>query len=114
TRCAEEAAHRVPDVLPAAVDPDRNPDGAGRLDRQGDVAERAPGGSGRGVGRHAAREVRLGLARQVITNVLIPIPETTAPTPRHAGRSTRAIARAIRSHFEVSTTSCFRPAAVSR
>ena len=64
------------------------------------------------VGRHAAIDVVLGLALEVIADVVVQRVEVTAAL--HAGRSTRVMARASVSHFVVSTSSCRRPLRVSR
>src|SRR4030095_14584648 len=114
-RTSPEHPQRVAQVLPQLIEPDGNPDGTRRFFRQCHVAERPPR---RGVGsvrRHAAGDVVLGLTIDVIADVLAELVEAVAPRPPdHAGRRTRAIARARRSHFDVSIASCFRPFGVSR
>ena len=52
--------------------------------------------------------------RMCIADLIVQTVEALARAPPHAGLSTRAIARASFSHFEVSMASCLRPLGVRR
>ncbi len=114
-----QRAERVAEVLAQGVERRRDPDGAHVLPHPHDVAEREQSLAPRLLRRHALFDVVLGLALDVVADVLVELVEGTLAR-RHrvhscgAGRRMRVIAPASLSHRLVSTASCRRPLAVKR
>ena len=101
-------------VLEEMIPPHWDPNCARRFPSQCGVTERSPGCRVRFVWRHPTGDVLFGFAEDVIADLIVKIIETFARTPPHIGLSTRAIARASFSHFDVSIVSCLRPFGVRR
>ena len=99
-------------VLDHLLEPHRRPHGARVLLHHRDAAELPTGRVPRVCQRHPTLDVLLGLAVDVVADVLVEVFE--APPSLHAGLTMRAMARVSRSHLLVSTTSCLRPLAVKR
>ena len=118
-RIAPEGAGRVPEILARLVEPCPDPDAPCVLFRERDIPKRQHRLTPRLGWRHAAVDVVLGLAVNVIANVLVESRQLSRvthhgrPSPV-AGARTPPMAWTSLSHLLISVSSCRRPLAVSR